>query len=134
MNQTELNKLKSDLESDLDITDDNVLDKSLRVPHLYQKYLSYYIKESIALKKMKVELDEFYGKAIEELVKGPLKLSKGEMDHFVEGNKEYCDKRRSYYFQEQCCVFLENSVQNVKNLSFNIKNFIDLKIFLQGGK
>jgi hypothetical protein len=134
MNQKQLNDIKKELEDDVLITDDNVVEKSRRVPHMYQKYLSIYIREAMELKKMKSELDEFYGLAFGKLLTGPRKLNKGEIEYFINGDSEYGRRRRAMEFQEQVCLFLENSVQNVKNLSFNLKNYIDLKIYLQGGK
>lgn len=132
MNQSELNKIKKDLEDDLKITDDNVLDKTKTVPHLYQKYLSVYIKESMLLKKLKSDLDEFYGLAFKKLFEGDRKLNKGEIDQFICAEKEYVNMKRQMEFQEQVCIFLEKSVDNVKAMSYNLNNYISLRKFLGG--
>lgn len=134
LKQVELNKWKRELEQDTLVTDDNIIDKVKRVPHLYQKYLSIYVKETMTLKKMKSDLDEFYGLAFKKLLEGDRKLNKGEIDQFISCNPEYVKMNREYMFMEQVCIFLEKSVDNVKSMSYSCKAYVDLKIWLGGGK
>ncbi len=58
MKLEELNKLKKEIEVDLLITDQNVKDKCLLVPNLFQKYLNHFIKQSQILKNLKLDLEK----------------------------------------------------------------------------
>lgn len=134
MTLEELNKIKKEIEKDVDITDINVLDKSLEIPKIFQKYLSFYIRESTKCKTMKIELEQMYGKKIQEIKKDVgYKLNVVETEGFVNSDEKYTQLRKDYVIQEAVCKFLEESIISIKNMSFNIKNYVELKIFLGGG-
>ena len=135
MTTDELNKIKKEIELDLMINDENVLSKSLQIPHIYQKYLSVFIKESFILKKMKIELDIMYGDRFKYLrEQNSRKLTQGDTECYIMSEESYQKKNLEYQFQELICRFLEEITQKIKNLSFDIKNYVELKIFLGGGK
>jgi Recombination, repair and ssDNA binding protein UvsY len=131
----ELNLLKKKAALDLTITEKNALQKTLEIPNLYQLYLSHFIKESMDLKKMKVNLEELYGKKFkyyrEEYSR---ELNRGEIEHYIDADKEYHDRNQDYQFQELVCKYLEEITQRMKSLSFDLKNYVDLRLFLGGSK
>ena len=131
----ELNILKKKASLDLTITEKNALQKTLEIPNLYQIYLSYFIKESMDLKKMKVNLERMYGEKFKYYKEDyGRELNRGEIEHYIDADKEYHEKNQEYQFQELVCKYLEEITQRMKSLSFDLKNFIDLKTFLGGGK
>jgi hypothetical protein len=134
MKLEELNRIKKEIEADLEITDDNVLGKTLEVPKIYQKYLSVFLRESIELKKLKADLDKCYGLKIRGLKENiGYKLNAGETEGYVDSEEDYFLKRKEFFLQEAITKYLEDSIVNIKNLSFNISNYIALKKFLLGG-
>lgn len=135
MTVEELNELKKEIKDDFLITEQNALNKSLEVPNLYQKYLSYFLRESRVLKKQKVNLDKLYGEKFRHYREDYARdLNKGEIEYYINSDEEYHKLNLEYQLQESICAYLESVALKVKNLSFDIKNFIDLRIFLAGGK
>lgn len=130
----DLNKIKKQIEDDLQITDQNVLSKSLTVPNLFQKILSIFVRESLILKKMKADLDKEYGLKIKFYKETyDHKLNVAETSGYIDSDEVYFKKKNEFLVQESICSYLEESMGNIKQLSFQIKNYIELKKFLLGG-
>lgn len=133
MTLDELNKLKKEATEDLSITEQNALEKTLEVPQLFQRYLSLFLRESLILKKMRVNLDKLYGQRFRYYREDyGRELRAGEIEHFINSEEEYHKKNLEYQTQEAICKYLEDTTQKMKNLSFDLKNFIDLRSFLGG--
>jgi len=131
----ELNILKKKAGFDLTITEKNALQKTLEIPNLYSFYLSYFIKESMDLKKMKVNLEKLYGEKFKYYREDySRELNKGEIEFYIDADKEYHERNQEYQFQELVCKYLEEITQRMKSLSFDLKNYVDLRLFLGGSK
>src|SRR5256885_1984112 len=126
MTLDELNKLKKDAGEDLSFTEKNALEKTLEVPQLFQKYLSMFLRESLILKKLKANLDKLYGERFRYYREDySRELNKGEIEYFINSEEEYHKKNLEYQTQEAICKYLEDTTQKMKNLSFDLKNYVD---------
>lgn len=134
MTYEDFKKLKRRALEDLEFNEDNAIELSAKVPNLYQKYLSLYIGELEKYKKMTLKRDRMYGELLRnEKVNGDIEWkSKDEYNSVIMTNDNYYDLKLKTQEQEHIVKFLEETLDNIKRMSFNIKNFIDLKKFLAG--
>ena len=134
MTYEDFKKLKRRALEDLEFNEDNAIELSIKVPNLYQKYLSLYINELDKYKKLVVKRDRMYGELLRnEKVNGDIEWkSKDEYNSVIMTNDNYYDLKLKTQEQEHIVKFLEETLDNIKRMSFNIKNFIDLKKFLAG--
>ena len=134
MTYEDFKKLKRRALEDLEFNEDNAIELSIKVPNLYQKYLSLYINELDKYKKLVVKRDRMYGELLRnEKVNGDIEWkSKDEYNSVIMTNDNYYDLKLKTQEQEHIVKFLEDTLDNIKRMSFNIKNFIDLKKFLAG--
>lgn len=133
MNFNDLNSLKKQVEEDLLITDENVKDKCLKTPNLFQKYLNHFIKESYLLKQLKLDLQEIEAKKFKHYKEEyNRQLNKGDIEYYVSLEPEYLSKKKQLIEQESICQYLELTVDNFKSLKYGLKSYIDLRMFLGG--
>lgn len=127
-------KLKSELKEELNITADNIMDKSLKISHYYQKYLNIYLKYIDKCKNFFIERDRIYSILYNFYSKNfKYKLStKGEIESYIFGNKNYIDISRSCNTFDNFVKFLEKTLDNIKNSNFSIKNYIEYRKFING--
>lgn len=127
-------RLQNKVVSDLDFNDENVLEKSTRIPTFYQRYLELYIDEIRQLKKISLTVDAKYGELYKYYKYNDNHSwdNKAEIVSQINTNKEYNELRQELVKREFVVKYLEEVLDNIKRMSFSIKNFIDLKKFNAG--
>jgi len=134
MTLEQLEKLKVKVNNDLQLTDANVLDKSLNLPILYQKYLDVFISQMRVFKNLERDKQNMYSKKYHHYkFEGDFQLdSKGEIETYINGDDDYDELLRKYNVQALVIEYLENVLDNIKKLTFTIKNYVTFKMFLSG--
>lgn len=127
-------KVKSKIKSDLSINESNVLLKTIEIPKLFIRYSELFVKQMEHYKLLLLSKDKLYGELYEKYkYKGQYNLStKGEVEAFVYSDEEWISLNKECIKQECITKFLENVLSDVKQLSFNLKNFIEYKKYLEG--
>jgi len=130
----EFQKLKDLAESELKITEDNVMDKSIQLSNLYSRFLNIYIKELRILKEISVDKDKIYGELYDKYkFHFDYQLDgKSEIDTYVRKDDKFYQIALTYSQQEVQVQFLEQTLNHINNLGFRIKNFVDLKKIKMG--
>jgi hypothetical protein len=134
MDNDTFERLKKIAESEVKFDDKDAAASAQRVPNLYQRYLDIYVSELRDFKLKKIELDKKYG----ELYKATKFhdsyewASKSEIDSQIYANKDYHALRVYINQQEHVVKYLESVLDNIKRLSFSIKNWVDIKKFEHG--
>lgn len=128
------NKLKRLAEREIAFDATNVYEVSARVPNLYQKYLDIYMNEYKILKKIDIDMDKLYGEKLKHYKHSDNYKwdNKGELDSQIKSDNDYHTKRIEHAKQEHIVKYLEEVLDNIKRLSFSIKNYIDLQKFKHG--
>ena len=136
MNQADFTKLKVAISKDLEIKTDSVaLAKSANVPYIYQKYLDIFIKEVRLHKKLKRDKEKMYKNKYDYYrFSYNHALTAKEIDIFINGDDNYDELCRQYNWSSIIIEYLELTLKNISNLSFNISNRIKLRQFLNGGE
>lgn len=127
-------EIRKKINEELKITDSNVMSKSLGISKLYYRYLQHYIIAFRKHRKLLLEKDRCYGRLFKYFrYESQYKLDKkSEIDPLINDNNEYyvlCDKCIDSEFKLK---FFEKVLSDIDKMSFNIKNYIEIKKFMEG--
>lgn len=138
MNFAEFENLRKEIERDLNLNEDNLIEKSIQISNYYTKYLKVYSKELLILKKLFVEKEKRYNELYKKYRfsqddKFGFELStKSDIDAFICSNDEYYKKNVKYHSQEVVVKYLEETIKSINTMGFRIKNHIDLMKMKKG--
>lgn len=130
----ELEALRGRVERDFLLDEDNIRGKSLEVPKIYHRYLREFTTRSLELKVKRAELERVFGERVKyykEEYDRELKMSEIEKYVFVE--ERYYNLHLDIIRLESLCRYLEDVVKRANGLPYDIKNYIDLRKFIDGG-
>lgn len=128
MTLEQFNTIKAKVELDLNIDELNAAEKSLKFSSLYNQYLLLYLKELKILKTLALEKDKLFGELYHKYKfqnNYQLDTSK-EIETYVRADELYYKKCLDYQNQEIIVKFLEETLQNINNTSYRIRNYIEL--------
>jgi len=134
MDDKTFNKLKQLATKEIQFTEETAAYMSTRVPNLYQKYLDIYVNELRELKKTGTEIENMYG-VLYKKTKHHSQYewgSKSEIESQINTDPAYHALRIKANEQEYIVKYLEGVLDNIKRLSFSIKNYIDIQKFRTG--
>lgn len=142
-----LEQLKQEWESDCNIDDNYLAEASTRTANLHSKYLNMLVDFKLKQSKMKSDVSIlrqnksrwFRG----EMSKEDLdslgwdqwqynKMLKSEISDALEGDKDVIDKTLKLEYINTIVYFLESVMGQLKSRDFQIKNSIQMRIFLAG--
>ena len=138
-----LDELQQAAEKDLKIDDTELDIESLNTPIIHAKYLKHYSTYSLMLTKAQSEYNQLYkkkwvfytGKADPEEYKETnfeLKVLRQDVGTFIEADEEIIKQTQKVSYLKTVCNYLENTLKQVNNRGFQIKNAIDWKRFTEG--
>tara|TARA_R100000742_G_C4261906_1_gene79712 strand:+ start:48 stop:476 length:429 start_codon:yes stop_codon:yes gene_type:complete len=138
-----LDELQQQAEKDLKIDDTELDIESLNTPIIHAKYLKHYSTYSLMLTKAQSEYSQLYkkkwifytGKADPEEYKETnfeLKVLRQDVGTFIEADEEIIKQTQKVSYLKTVCNYLENTLKQVNNRGFQIKNAIDWKRFTEG--
>jgi hypothetical protein len=127
-------KLKEIVEKELQITEDNIEQMSIKSGTLYHKYLKIYSLELQKLKEIAIYKEKVYGELYHKYkFEGQYQLStKTEVDVYVKSDGIYYKKCLEEANQEIIVKYLEAVVDSILKNGFQIKNYIELMKLKQG--
>ena len=138
-----LEELQSQADKDLVIDDTELDTESLRTPILHNKYLQYYNKFNLLLKKsqweertLQREKWEYYtGKSDPSVYKAKpfdLKVLKNDVHIYINADEDIQKVQAKIVYQEAIVNYLEQILRMINNRSFTIKNAIEWRRFTSG--
>jgi len=127
-------KLKKKAEEEIKFDPKNVESLCVDNSSLYQKYLDIYSTELLTLKQMKIMYDSRFGVAYKEVKykDGYDWSKKGEVENQINTREDILELRNKMAVQEVIVEYLQNVLENIKKLSFSVKNYIDYKKVMMG--
>ena len=134
MENKKFKNLQEEIQKDIFLDKKNILQKSIDVPVLFNKYLQYYINELHLLKNQITIKDRLYGELYDKFkfhYDYELK-NKAEIDAYINKHPKYYEITLKINTLETQVKFLEKTIENVKNMNYNIKNYLELEKFLNG--
>ena len=138
-----LEELQAEADKDLVIDDTELDTESLKTPILHNKYLQYYNKFNLLLKKsqweertLQREKWEYYtGKSDPEVYKEKpfdLKVLKNDVHIYINADEDIQKIQAKIVYQEAIVNYLEQILRMINNRSFTIKNAIEWRRFTSG--
>ena len=138
-----LEELQAQADKDLVIDDTELDTESLKTPILHNKYLQYYNKFNLLLKKsqweertLQREKWEYYtGKSDPEVYKQKpfdLKVLKNDVHIYINSDEDIQKIQAKIEYQSAIVSYLEQILRILNNRSFTIKNAIDWRKFTSG--
>ena len=138
-----LEELQAQADKDLVIDDTELDTESLKTPILHNKYLQYYNKFNLLLKKsqweertLQREKWEYYtGKSDPSVYKEKpfdLKVLKTDLNIYIESDQEIIDAKNKIVYLETTVKFLEGVQRSIQSRGWDIKNAIEWRKFEAG--
>ena len=138
-----LEELQSQADKDLVIDDTELDTESLKTPILHNKYLQYYNKFNLLLKKsqweertLQREKWEYYtGKSDPEVYKEKpfdLKILRQDVDKYIDSDIELQKAKQKVDYLNTIVDYLDRTIRQISNRTFTIKNAIEWKKFTSG--
>jgi len=134
MTNEEFKQLKKIASKEVVFTEEDIANQCLIVPRLFQRYLDVYTVELEELKIMIAQKEKKHGKLYkyykyEDDIKW---TTREEINSQIRSNDEYYKILLKCEKQEVIVSFLNETIDNIKKMSFNMKNYIEIKKFLTG--
>jgi hypothetical protein len=128
MDQESFEKLKKHTIDKLRLTEETLEQQSLRIPQVYQNYLTLYIEEIKTYKDLLSEKDKLYGVLFNDMKFNTNKelKTKSEIEPFIWANEGYYKMCLRINDQEIQVKYLEETLSTLKNMSYHISNAITL--------
>ena len=138
-----LEELQAQADKELVIDDTELDTESLKTPILHNKYLQYYNKFNLLLKKsqweertLQREKWEYYtGKSDPEVYKQKpfdLKVLKNDVHIYINSDEDIQKIQAKIEYQSAIVSYLEQILRILNNRSFTIKNAIEWRRFTSG--
>ena len=147
MNLTEFKEIEKKADLDLEMPDtlEKIMDKNNLLPAIVQDWIKLYQNQKYVCSSLNVEMLEMYGE-LTKCFKFPKQTKELQKKYNITIN-EFWDNAKSIESQINCCApyvamqkkvnqqkyfleFIENTLNNIRNLAFSIKNYIDYKKLL----
>ena len=138
-----LEELQQSVNKDFKLDDTELDTESLKTPILHNKYLQYYNKFNLLLKKsqweertLNREKWEYYtGKSDPSVYKEKpfdLKVLKADVHIYINADEDLQKIQAKVVYQEAIVNYLEQILRMINNRSFTIKNAIEWRRFTSG--
>jgi hypothetical protein len=103
------------------------------LPGIYQKAINMYTDQYQTCNNLKTVKEELYGKLyLQHKKNNDRSFSKPEIDILIQSEGKYRDIKIEYNTQEMYLKYLDFTIDNIKKISFQVKNYIEIKKFFSG--
>jgi hypothetical protein len=113
-------------------SESSVLKLTKSIPGLYQQAIDIFTDQLRETKDLAVLKEEIYSKHWKKFYDGNKTYSKPEIDVLIKQQQSYLNVCIEYNKQEMYLKYFEATMDNIKKVSFQIKNYIDVKKFFAG--
>ena len=134
MTKQDFIKLKAHIQTQLTVDPNNLQSQLLGLALLRSKYVDIFILENKELNKMKTTKDELYAELYKfyEYEANERWDTKSEIESQMYTDKRYVKMLNDIEDQQEVVTKLQQILEDIKTLSFSIKNYMDWQKFLAG--
>lgn len=132
MTTEQFTKLKKLTEESVTIDLNKLQTQLLEIPLLHDRYLTLFIRENKSLNFLQTQKQELYAKLYKHFKYDANERweTKHEIESQMYTDKSYVSLLSRIDDQQEIVTYLEKTIDNIKNLSFTIKNYMDWQRFL----
>ena len=127
MTINEFESLKKTAEEELKFDKSNAAEKNILLPNLYQKWLGIFNTEASRLAVIRLDLEKKSGE-LYQFYKNEDKIAHDtmkEIEGCIASNPEYLELKAKEIKQAAIVDYLEGTLNNIKQLSYSLKNFVE---------
>jgi len=126
MTKLELQKLKPLIEKELTFNEDSIQSKLQELVIKRCFYLDIFTKETTKLKDLRLDKEVLYGELYEKIkfYSDIRREKRDEIESQMYKDPRFFNICKEINFQEEVVIYLENTLQNFRDLGFQIKNSI----------
>lgn len=131
----EYEKLVSIADEHLKMQDNEkeIVAKNNLIPNYMQFWTKCYAKQNKTVQELKIQLNEVGARIYtRERFEGNYQLTGKEAEMQTYGDPEYCEVSRKLKDQEAILDFIDKTINNIRTMSFNIKNYLDYRKLMMG--
>lgn len=124
----EVKKIQNEIDEAMNITPENIMDKSIKIPQLYSKFLKHYIFQKRKLNDINTNKARLYSQLYHHYKYDyDYKLdTKKEIETYVLGDEQYVKKQNEYDKQEDVVEYFKDILSIINKMSFNIGHYVEL--------
>ena len=138
-----LEELQESVNKDFKLDDTELDRESVNIPLLHNKYLIHFNKFNLLRKKadqdhktlIREKWEYYTGKADPSVYQEKpfnLKVLRQDVDKFIDADDNVIKARQKIEYIKQICKFCEDTLKQINNRTFQIKNAIEWKKFTGG--
>jgi hypothetical protein len=131
MTDSQMLVLMEEIEADIKVDKNDLSKMTLELPWIYNKYLKRYLAEMRTLGELESDLVKYHGERFKyyKIDYERRMDNKFEIEEMINQEPEYNKLCRDKKKQESYVQYIEKSLDNIKNISYQVKNHIEwLKI------
>lgn len=134
MNSKEFSTLKQLTEKKITFSEDNFQSKLAEVPLLYSSYLQIFVRENKFLMELKLKKEVKYAELYRYFKFSANERwdTKSEIEAQMYSDLQFQSIISDINTQQEIVTFLEQTLDNIKTLSFAVRNHIDWQKFING--
>lgn len=134
MTNEEFIKLKKIALKEICFDEDRILEQSAGIAKLYQKYLSIYVTELENYNRLSVKVDEIFGQLMRHYTMDDDIAWKNQsaLVSQVKSDAKYVKAVIARDTSEVQMKFIEKTLANIKDMSHNVRNYLEAKKLLTG--
>ena len=134
MKKEDFEKLKKLTESKIKFSEEVISQKLIEIPLMYCTYLDLFVRENKELANLKLKKDSLYSDIYKNLkFYSPERWeTKNEIESQMFSNPNYKLVVSEINDQQEIVTYLEQTLENIKSLSYNIKHYIEWTKFQNG--
>jgi len=132
MNSKEFSTLKQLTEKKITFSEDNFQSKLAEVPLLYSSYLQIFVRENKFLMELKLKKEVKYAELYRyfKFSANERWETKSEIEAQMYSDIQFQSIISDINTQQEIVTFLEQTLDNIKTLSFAVRNHIDWQKFI----
>lgn len=129
-----LNELMEQSKLDTDINLNDIAMASIETAKIQQKYINYLFEEDSLQESLNIQKGRVFAQLYQYYkVDYELSLTRPEILDFINGDEKYINILSKIAMSKKKVEWLNKTIDNLKQRSFHIRNYIEQTKFLSGG-
>ena len=136
MNLEKFKELQKVIEDNISWDEHNIEEMERKLGKMYQNLTNIYFKEKLLTDDLSVELKKLYSEIFIDLKENAKRSydSKYEIENVINSNNDYYKMSLEFNQQKAILDWIESTRDNLNNIKFEIKDFMNWKLFKNGMK
>jgi len=124
----EIKQIRDEIDEAMEITPDNIMEKSIQIPQLCSKFLKHYVYQKRKLNNINTSKARLYSQLYHHYKYDyDYKLdTKKEIEIYVLGDEKHVKMQEDFDKQEDVVEYFKDILSVINKMSFNIGHYVEL--------